>query len=193
MKNRDINKEKVMNLIRNLFVLTLAFFTLSVTGAQAQNYKGSAASSAMEKKIFKEIIKLPYYGVFDHIAFQINGSSVVLTGEVNNAMNRRDAEQAISKVEGVGSIVNNIRVLPPSPFDNGIRRQLLQSFASKGLYRYLWEPKPSVRIIVDGGRVALEGYVANRGDYNLMNILANSVPGVFSVQNNLLIEKELVH
>lgn len=48
-----------------------------------------------------------------------------------------------------------------------------------------------MRIIVDNGHVSLEGFVANRGDYNLANILANSVPGVFSVQNNLKVEKEL--
>ena len=46
--------------------------------------------------------------------------------------------------------------------------------------------------MVDNGHVTLEGYVANRGDYNLANILANGVSGVFSVQNNLVIEKEQV-
>jgi len=88
--------------------------------------------------------------------------------------------------------VNNIEILPASGFDNSIRRRIVQSFSDKGLYRYLWEPKPSVRIIVDGGHVSLEGYVANRGDYNLMKILAIGADGVFTVKNNLVIEKEMV-
>jgi osmotically-inducible protein OsmY len=49
---------------------------------------------------------------------------------------------------------------------------------------------PSVRLIVDRGNVSLEGYVANRGDYNTMNVLAHGVPGVFSVTNNLVIDND---
>jgi osmotically-inducible protein OsmY len=56
----------------------------------------------------------------------------------------------------------------------------------------LQEPNPSVRIIVDGGRVTLEGYVNNRGTANLMNILANGIPGVFSVTNNLVTNKDML-
>jgi osmotically-inducible protein OsmY len=59
---------------------------------------------------------------------------------------------------------------------------------SAGLYGYLREPSPSVRIIVENGRVTLEGYVSNRGTANLMSSLANQVPGVFSVRNNLVIQ-----
>ena len=53
------------------------------------------------------------------------------------------------------------------------------------------EPNPSIRIIVENGNVTLEGYVSNKGDYNLANILANGVSGVFSVKNNLVVGKEL--
>ncbi|HKX82716.1 MAG TPA: BON domain-containing protein, partial [Pyrinomonadaceae bacterium] len=56
------------------------------------------------------------------------------------------------------------------------------------LSRYLWPTNPSVRLIVDRGKIFLEGYVANRGDYNLMNIAANGVSGAFSVTNNLKID-----
>jgi hyperosmotically inducible protein len=150
------------------------------------------SSKTLEQKIFKELIKLPRYGVFDNIKFQLDGSTVILSGKVAVAMNRKDAERSIERISGVQRVVNNIEVLPPSPYDNSIRQRMLQTFADKGLYRYLWEPRPSVRIVVDRGRVELEGYVANRGDYNLMNILANGVSGVFQVRNNLIIEKEQV-
>lgn len=179
-----------MNKIRNFALLTLAILTFAASGANAQNYSANGSARAVEQKIFKQINKLPYYGVFDHIAFSYNGGTVTLYGKVANAMNKKDAERSLRNVAGVTSVVNNIEILPLGSFDNSIRRQTLREFASKGLYRYLWEPNPSVRIIVDGGHVALEGYVANRGDANLMNILANGVSGTFSVTNNLIVSRD---
>jgi len=183
-----------MKFIRNFLILAVVALGVSVANANAQGYSDSkqASSKTLEQKIFKELIKLPYYGVFDNIKYQVNGSTVILSGKVAVARNQKDAEDVVEDIAGVESVINNIEVLPPSPFDNSIRQRILRSFADKGLYRYLWEPNPSVRIIVDRGRVELEGYVAHRGDYNLMNILANGVSGVFNVENNLVIEKNRV-
>lgn len=183
-----------MKFIRYFLILVVAVFGVSAINVNAQGYGDNkqVSSKTLEQKIFKELIKLPRYGVFDNIKFQLDGSTVILSGKVAVAMNRKDAERSIERISGVQRVVNNIEVLPPSPYDNSIRQRMLQTFADKGLYRYLWEPRPSVRIVVDRGRVELEGYVANRGDYNLMNILANGVSGVFQVRNNLIIEKEQV-
>ncbi|MCU1288076.1 MAG: putative phosphoslipid binding protein [Acidobacteria bacterium] len=180
----------VMNKIRNLALLTLAILTFSVSDVSAQNFSSDKSARAVEQKVFKEINKLPYYGVFDHIAFSYNNGTVTLYGKVANAINRKSAERSVRDIPGVTNIVNNIEILPLGSFDNSIRRQALREFANKGLYRYLWEPNPSVRIIVDRGHVTLEGYVANRGDANLMNILANGVSGTFSVTNNLVVGRD---
>ncbi|HEY0658201.1 MAG TPA: BON domain-containing protein [Pyrinomonadaceae bacterium] len=179
-----------MNKIRNFALLTLAILTFSVSGVNAQNFSSNPSARGVEQKIFKQINKLPYYGVFDHIAFSYNGGTVTLYGKVANAMNKKSAERSIRDVAGVTNVINNIEILPLGSFDNTIRRQTLREFANKGLYRYFWEPNPSVRIIVDRGHVTLEGYVANRGDYKLMNILANGVSGTFSVTNNLIVGKD---
>lgn len=179
-----------MKFIRHFLILAVAIFGVSVASANAQNYTDTKSARTLEQKIFKQIIKLPYYGVFDNIKFELRGDTVILSGKVAQARNRKDAENAVEDIAGVQRVVNNIEVLPPSPFDASIRQRILRSFSDKGLYRYLWEPNPSVRIIVDRGRVELEGYVAHRGDYNLMNILANGVSGVFNVQNNLVVEKD---
>ena len=176
-----------MNRIRNFALLTLAVLIFAVSGVNAQNFSNNGSARTVEQKIFKQINKLPYYGVFDQIAFSYNSGTVTLYGKVANAINRKSAERVIKDIDGVKNVVNNIEILPLGSFDNDIRRQTLREFASRGLYRYLWEPNPSVRIIVDRGHVALEGYVANRGDANLMNILANGIPGVFSVKNNLIV------
>lgn len=178
-----------MRIFKNFLVLLIGIIAFSSVSVSAQNFSAKNART-LEQKIFKELIKLPYYGVFDHIAYEIKGDTVILQGKVYNAMNKKQAEREVMDIEGVRNVVNNIEILPLSSLDNSIRYQTLRTFADRGgLYRYLWEPNPSVRIIVDRGHITLEGYVANRGDYNLMNILANGVPGVFSVQNNLKVGK----
>jgi hyperosmotically inducible protein len=176
-----------MKYIRNFLILTFAFLAFSAFEAQAQ-----APQNGLERKVFKELIKLPDYGVFDHIAYKVDGNNVTLYGKVANARNRKDAERWVKDIDGVDTVVNNIQILPFSGFDNSIRQQMLRSFYRSGgsLYRYLQEPNPSIRIIVENGRVTLEGFVSNKGDSNLANILANGVSGVFSVKNNLIVGKE---
>ncbi|HSK71002.1 MAG TPA: BON domain-containing protein [Pyrinomonadaceae bacterium] len=178
-----------MKIFKNFLVLLIGIIAFSSVNVSAQNVSVKNTRT-LEQQIFKELIKLPYYGVFDHIAYEVKGDTVILYGKINNAMNKKQAEREVRDIAGVRNVVNNIEILPPSPFDNSIRYRTLRTFANTGgLYRYLWEPNPSVRIIVDRGHITLEGYVANRGDYNLMNILANGVPGVFTVRNNLKIGK----
>ncbi|MEP6903520.1 MAG: BON domain-containing protein [Actinomycetota bacterium] len=176
-----------MKYIRNFLIISFAFLSFLAFDAKAQT-----PQNGLEKQVFKELIKLPDYGVFDHIAYKVDGNNVTLYGKVANARNKKDAERWVKDIDGVGSVVNNIEILPFSGFDNSIRQQTVRSFYRDGgsLYRYLQEPNPAMRIIVENGNVTLEGYVANRGDYNIANILANGVSGVFSVKNNLIIGKE---
>lgn len=192
-----------MNSIPKLLTLSAIILAFSSTQIVAQTYGGEkvevqkeseatldnlAATREKERAVFKQLVKLPYYGVFDHIGFEVNGDAVTLVGKVANARNKKDAERAVKRIAGVKSVVNRIETLPPSPFDNRIRRRAFRELSGKGLFRYLLEPNPSVRIIVDRGHIELEGFVANRGDYNLMNIVALGVSDVFSVKNNLVIE-----
>lgn len=176
-------------------ILTIVILSGFSNNVAAQTYTdGKTVDRKVERKVFKKLLRLPYYGVFDLITFQLDGNTVTLNGKVARARNKDDAENAIEKIEGVERVVNNIEILPLSPFDNSIRYRLLKTYAARGagIFRYVQEPNPSVRLIVEGGNVTLEGAVATRGDYNLMNILANGVSDVFSVKNNLIIEKEQI-
>lgn len=183
-----------MKFLRNLLILTIAILGLAFTDASAQSFSGNQPTRNIERQVFKRILGLPYYGVFDNIKFQVDGDTVYLLGKVVQPTTRKSAERAVERIAGVENVINNIEVLPLSGFDDSIRLQTLRTLQSRGgsLYRYFLGANPSVKIIVDRGNVALEGYVSNRGDYNLANILANGVPGVFSVKNNLVIEKEMV-
>ncbi len=180
-----------MKFIKSFLILSIAIIGFSSTDVQAQR---ATNTKSIEEKVFKEIITLPYYGVFDNIKFKVDGNTVTLYGKVNSLGVKKSAERVVKRIDGVENVVNNIENLPPSSFDDLIRRNVIRSFARNGgsLYRYLQEPQPSMRIIVDGGNIALEGFVSNRGDYNLANILASGIPGVFSVENNLVVGKEQV-
>jgi hyperosmotically inducible protein len=159
---------------------------LALTGVSAV----AADLSPLEKKIRKELVTLPYIGVFDNLQFQVQGDTVILSGQVVRPSSRKDAERRIQRIEGIDRVVNNIEVLPPSPFDDSIRRRVYRAvFRTGGLYRYALGTNPSVRIVVNRGHVTLEGLVSTNGDRNLAYIAANGVSGVFSVKNNLRVER----
>ena len=188
-----IYKGAIMRYIKSFLVLATAVLGFSFADVQAQNFSdnGKVSESNIEKKVFKEILRLPYYGVFDNIAFKVDGDTVTLYGKVVRPMTKSSAKNVVEDIKGVRNVVNNIEVLPLSGFDDSIRLRTLRTFQTRGgsLYRYFLGTNSSVKIIVDRGHLTLEGYVANRGDYNLMNVLANGVTGVFSVDNNLIVEK----
>jgi hyperosmotically inducible protein len=178
-----------MKRIYTFAAIIMAVFALSFTTVEARSLKSKPIQS-MEQQINHKILMLPNYGVFDHITFQVNGSIVTLNGKVNSLGTKGDAAAAVKRVPGVERVINNIENLPPSSFDDAIRRNTLRTLAAGGLGGYFWESNPDVRIIVQGGNVTLEGYVMNEGDLNRANILANGVSGVFSVTNNLRVGKD---
>jgi hyperosmotically inducible periplasmic protein len=146
--------------------------------------------TSMEKDVRHELVMLPWYSVFDNLEFQVNGSEVVLTGQVTRPTLKSDAERTVSRIEGVTKVVNNIEVLPLSPFDDRIRIAAYRSiYGFCPLSRYNWGPVPSIHIVVKNGDVTLAGVVANETDKNMANIRANGVSGVFSVENNLRIDQ----
>jgi osmotically-inducible protein OsmY len=174
-----------MRSLKYFSILAIAVLFISFGSASAQ----SGAQQSIERQVQKKILKLPYYEVFDHIAYSVNGDTVTLSGKVRNATNKKSAERSVKTIPGVARVVNNIEVLPVGSFDESIRHSLYRKLSNTGsLSRYLWTVNPSVRLIVDRGNISLEGYVANRGDYNTMNIVAHGVPGAFTVTNNLKID-----
>lgn len=184
-----------MKYLRNLLVLAVAIlgFTFSDAAAQSVSVNGKKPGAGIERQVYKQIVQLPYFGVFDNIAYKVDGDTVTLYGKVVQPITRKSAERVVAKIDGVENVVNNIEVLPLSNFDESIRVRTLQTLSNGGsLGRYFASLNPSVKIIVDRGNITLEGFVANRGDYNLANILARGVSGAFSVQNNLIVEKEMV-
>ncbi len=179
----------VMRSTRNFIALAFAIIAFSFTSINAQSFSDTRSGRTIEQNVQRQILKMPRYEVFDFIGFKVDGSTVTLYGKVLNGINKSEAQNRVEDIPGVTSVINNIEVLPAGSFDDAIRRNLYVRLSnSGGLSRYLWTVNPSVRLVVDRGRVSLEGYVANEGDYNSMNIVARGVPNVFSVTNNLIID-----
>ncbi len=151
---------------------------------------GESDDSRLAREVRHELVMLPYYGVFDDIAFRVDGTTVTLFGAVVRPNLKSDAENVTKKVEGVTRVVNQIEVLPLSPMDDQIRMAAYRAiYGDSSLStRYGYRALPSIHIIVKNGHLTLEGVVANEGDKNLINIRANSVPNVFSVTNDLQVE-----
>ena len=148
------------------------------------------SQNRLTRKVRHELVMLPYYGVFDNLAYRMDGNKVTLLGQVTRPTLKTDAERVVKQIEGVESVDNQIEVLPLSPNDDRLRRAVYRAIYSvPGLDRYTLAAVPSIHIIVMNGNVTLEGVVANEGDHKLANITANGVSGVFSVKNNLTIEK----
>ncbi len=138
------------------------------------------------KEVRHELVMLSYYSIFDDLEYQVNGDTVTLLGSVVNPTLKSDAEHSVKRVEGVSRVDNQIKVLPPSPMDDRIRRQVARAiFNQDGLYRYSMGALPSIHMIVDNGHVTLKGFVDNEMDKTQARIAANQVPGVFSVDDQL--------
>ncbi len=153
--------------------------------------QGNYTNARLTKEVRHELVTLPYYNVFDDLAYKVDGSTVTLFGAVTRPTLKSDAANAVRHIEGVTDVINNIEVLPLSPDDDRIRIAVYRAiYGSPALAdRYGFRAVPSIHIIVKNGHVTLTGVVANQGDKNIANIQANGVGGVFSVTNNLVVEK----
>jgi len=181
--------------MRNKIGALLIAAALSLPAAAASGTSANAAAqksheprtqAQLEREVRHQLVLLPYYSVFDNLAFRVVGDRVTLEGQVTRPTLKSDAEGVVKRIEGVSSVTNNIEVLPLSPFDDQIRRATYRAiYGEGGLPRYAESAVPSIHIIVRNGTVILEGVVDTEADKNLANLRASQVPNVFSVKNNL--------
>jgi hyperosmotically inducible protein len=173
-------KRRLLSVVSALFLLvTLGF-------AQDRGQPSARSQERITKEVRHEILMLPYFGVFDNIAFKVDGSTVTLLGQVVRPSLKSDAENVVKHIEGVEKVDNQIEVLPPSPMDDRLRLELYRAiYGYPPLEKYALGVQKPIRIIVKNGHVALEGVVDNDGDKNFAGVRANGVPGIFSVDNHL--------
>ena len=169
----------------------LCLASLSLIAQDGQRDQPSPRSQErITREVRHELLMLPYFGVFDYIAYKVDGDTVTLLGQVVRPSLKSDAGNVVKHIEGVEKVDNQIEVLPPSPMDDRIRVRLFRAiYQYPALQKYELGVQKPMRIIVKNGHVTLEGVVDNEADKNLAGLRANTVPGLFSVTNNLQISK----
>ncbi len=176
-------------------LLLAVFVSALALGTQAQDNRDALSQKGIDritKEVRHELVMLPYYGVFDNLAYKVDpDGTVTLLGQVARPTLKSDAENVVKKIEGVEKVVNNIEVLPASINDDRIRRAVYAAiYGNSVLSSYQLRAVPPIHIIVKNGNVTLEGVVARLLEKAVANMQANKVPGVFSVTNNLRTEEE---
>ncbi|HUC54162.1 MAG TPA: BON domain-containing protein [Candidatus Cybelea sp.] len=178
--------------LRSLFVIALLLASPAAGWPNSAAAQPQRSEAKYTEKLYKEVrhqlVMLPWYSVFDNLAYKVEGDKVTLYGEVTRPVLKSDAQAAVKGIEGVASVVNNIEVLPPSPMDDQLRRAVFGAiYGDPALSRYSFQAVPSIHIIVKNGNVTLEGVVDSETDKNIAGLRANGVPNVFSVKNNLVV------
>jgi osmotically-inducible protein OsmY len=176
--------------LRSLFATCVLLALASAALGRQASDTSARATERITKEVRHELLMLPYLGVFDNLAYKVDGYNVTLLGQVSRPTLKSDAENVVKRIEGVEHVDNQIEVLPVSPMDDRLRRQLYRSIYGYGpLQKYAMGVQQPIRIIVKNGNVTLEGVVDNETDKNIANIRAKSVSGVFGVTNNLQVVK----
>jgi len=195
-----------------------AAMTVVVSMRPAAAQTRDERADSVRAEIRKELLQLPYYSVFDFLAFKYDRGTAVLMGYAYAPALKQDAEHAIKRVAGVDTVQNNVEQLPPSQMDDQIRwREYYAIYSDPFLSKYapgaamLWghrhrfggfagiwgdgyEPAGNypIHIIVKNGRVSLMGVVDNDGDRTIAEMKARGVPGTFEVKNELLVDRSNV-
>lgn len=144
------------------------------------------ANGFLNREAQHEIVKLPYYGVFDNIECRVDGNTLTLIGQVTRPTLKTDTENALRRIQGVNQVVNNIEVLPPSPNDDRVRAAVYRAiYGNASMTTYTTQAAPPIHIIVNSGNVTLVGTVTSQTDKDNAYVQANTVQGVNSVANDL--------
>lgn len=176
--------------------ITLALSVCLVThpvwaqNSPAAHQQGGSEKNAegLAREVRHQLAVVPYLSVFDHIAFTLDGNNVTLTGQVVRHTLKTHAEAAVKSIEGVGSVVNQIEVLPASAADDDLRNAVYRAiYEDTVLSRYAVEELPSIHIIIKNGTVTLEGQVESEADKNRATARAGFVANVTNVKNDLAV------
>ncbi len=199
-----------------ILAASLLTFTASTPLALAQSATWSQDDTMrIVKEVQKKISSLTTYAVFDWITFGIKGKTIVLHGYASRPVLKSDAERAVKSIPGVEGVDNEIQVLPYSPNDDRIRAAVYNRiYTSPSLRMYnanqgslgraigpgagvalaaggITNTPPlgyhAIHIIVNNGNVTLYGVVNSSTDAAIAGMQANSAPGAFSVNNELVV------
>lgn len=142
------------------------------------------------RDVQKQVLRYAWFSIFDNVETQVNDGVVTLHGKVTMDFKKNDIEKRVARVDGVKQVINKIGVLPASQFDDRLRIQLARAiYGNPNFQQFARMVNPPIHIVVERGRVTLEGVVNNNVDRMIVNAIANTFLA-FEVKNELKTTKE---
>lgn len=144
---------------------------------------------AVAQQVRHQILMYPYYSIWDDVRFRVSNGQVELEGAVTQPWKRSDLARIVQKVPGVTSLTDEVKVLPLSNFDDGLRLQIARAIYGDPVFvQYRNLALPPIHIVVENGRVTLTGVVATSMEKQIAGLRANSGLSFGTVVNNLVVE-----
>ena len=170
-------------LARTLFAALLVLGVSTPALAQKENLQ-------IFREVQREVLRYPHFTIFDSVSAQIDDGVVVLTGKVTMPYKREDIERRVNRLSGIGDVENRIEVLPASKFDDELRYHIARAIYSNPHFAsYASMVNPPIHVIVERGRVTLEGVVNSNVERMLARSIATSF-NAFEVKNELKTDEE---
>ena len=142
------------------------------------------------RDVQRQVLRYSHFTIFDSVQAQIDEGVVTLTGKVTMPYKRDEIARRVAKVNGVREVRNRVGVLPASQFDDELRYGISRAiYGNSNFWNYASMTNPPIHIIVERGRVTLEGVVNSEVDRMLARSIAGSF-NAFSVTNNLKTDEE---
>ena len=157
-----------------------------------------AGPAVSDAKLHEELSKKLYYdrvgwydSAFNYYTLSVKDGVATIGGQTYNDVGRDSALAIAYRMPGVKDVVSEIKVSPVSMFDDNLRRRTVRAlYGDSALGKYAVDPARPIRIIIDGGHVSLYGEVISSMDKQIAGMRVGQIPGVFSVENNLVVEKD---
>lgn len=143
------------------------------------------------RAVQKQVLQYPHFTIFDTVNVQVDNGAVKLTGRVTMPYKIDGIEKRVAKVPGVSRVDNRLQVLPVSQFDDDLRLGIAQAIYSNPAFRqFAYMVNPPIHVIVENGRVTLDGVVLNEVDRAIARSIAGNFTA-FSIRNELRTETEV--
>ena len=165
-------------------VVALLMFSAPAGAADSENLQ-------LFRDVQRQVLRYPHFTIFDSVHANVNDGHVTLVGKVTMPYKKNDIEKRVANVAAVTSVDNQIEVLPVSQFDNDLRFRIARAIYSNPNFRpFATMVNPPIHVIVEHGRVTLEGVVNSEVDRMLARSIASNFLA-FGVKNDLKTEAEV--
>lgn len=150
----------------------------------------TTGENSLNTQVYDRLTSLPWYNIFDHLEYTIQGKTVTVTGQVVFPLSTSAVGDSLTRISGIDHVVNHVQDLSVSPVDNQLRWAEYRAlfYGGSPLFRYSLGVNPAIHIIVNNSHVTLIGAVSNRMDRQIAGMRARTAFGAITVTNHLQVQ-----